>query len=133
MVKWLEEHMLTCFYKQTFGLDCPGCGMQRSIISLLKGDFAQSFLEHRLVFLKVYSLMVLFQDILHRVSFFLFLQDNDVVLLFVFSTIHILFNVKNGANIIKWIFIIASSSIFINFVYKIIFLNDICCAPGLGS
>ena len=107
MVKWLEEHMLSCSYKQTFGLDCPGCGMQRSIISLLKGDFAQSF-EHYppLIFL---------------------------IVLFVFSTIHILFNVKNGANIIKWIFIIASSSIFINFVYKIIFLNDICCAPGLGS
>jgi len=107
MSEWLENHMLPCFYKQTFGLDCPGCGMQRAIIALFKGDFTQSF-EH-------------YPPLL------------TLIILFVFSTVHILFDLKNGASIIKWIFIIASSSIFINFVYKLIFVNDICCATGLGS
>jgi hypothetical protein len=38
-----ERHMLPCFSKQVFGLDCPGCGLQRSIALLLKGEFADSF------------------------------------------------------------------------------------------
>jgi hypothetical protein len=29
--------------KQLFGLDCPGCGMQRSVALLFRGDFAEAF------------------------------------------------------------------------------------------
>ncbi len=42
MVEWLESHMLPCFYKKYFGVDCPGCGMQRSLVALLKGDLLES-------------------------------------------------------------------------------------------
>ena len=41
---WIERHALPCVYKQCFGLCCPFCGFQRSVIALLKGDVAQSFL-----------------------------------------------------------------------------------------
>lgn len=44
MIGWLERHMLPCAYKSIFGIDCPGCGFQRSFIALLKGDFAHSFI-----------------------------------------------------------------------------------------
>lgn len=30
--------MLPCAYKQMFGISCPMCGFQRSLISLLRGD-----------------------------------------------------------------------------------------------
>lgn len=36
--------MFPCIYKQLFGIDCPFCGFQRSVIALLKGDFADSFI-----------------------------------------------------------------------------------------
>ena len=39
----LEDYMLPCFTKKFFGFDCPGCGMQRSIAFLLKGDFTAAF------------------------------------------------------------------------------------------
>ena len=107
MINWLEEHMIACFYKQNFGIDCPGCGIQRSLLSLLKGDFAQSF--------EFYPPLI------------------TIIILFLFSVIHILFNLKNGANIIKWIFIIASLSIFINFVFKLIFVSDVCSIHSIGS
>lgn len=35
--------MLPCMNKWMFGIDCPGCGMQRSIAFLLKGQFADAF------------------------------------------------------------------------------------------
>ena len=34
--------MLTCFSKQYFGVECPGCGAQRSFICLLHGDILDS-------------------------------------------------------------------------------------------
>lgn len=39
----LEDHMLPCMHKAVFGVDCPGCGMQRSVLMLLKGDFWGAF------------------------------------------------------------------------------------------
>jgi hypothetical protein len=35
--------MLPCLNKKIFGVDCLGCGMQRAISFLLKGDFAAAF------------------------------------------------------------------------------------------
>jgi hypothetical protein len=46
MIDWLEHHLLSCFFKSTFGIECPGCGLQRSFISLLKGNFLESLHYH---------------------------------------------------------------------------------------
>lgn len=34
--------MLTCFSKKYLGVECPGCGIQRSFLELIHGDFMQS-------------------------------------------------------------------------------------------
>ncbi len=39
----LEDYMLTCVNKKLFGVECPGCGTQRSIALLFKGDFVAAF------------------------------------------------------------------------------------------
>lgn len=39
----LEEYMIPCLSKKLFGIDCPGCGMQRATVLLLEGDFAHAF------------------------------------------------------------------------------------------
>ncbi|MDD3003839.1 DUF2752 domain-containing protein [Flavobacterium sp.] len=39
----LEDFMIPCMSKKLFGLDCPGCGMQRSFAMLLRGEFADAF------------------------------------------------------------------------------------------
>ena len=41
IITWLEAHMGTCTFKEATGLVCPGCGIQRSIIALLKGDILE--------------------------------------------------------------------------------------------
>ncbi len=35
--------MLPCINKKIFGVDCLGCGMQRSIALLFKGEFVAAF------------------------------------------------------------------------------------------
>lgn len=42
MTQWLQSHLLTCPFKALTGYDCPGCGLQRSVIALLQGDVIKS-------------------------------------------------------------------------------------------
>lgn len=37
-----------CLSRRWFGIDCPGCGMTRSLVSLVHGDFAAAWRYHRL-------------------------------------------------------------------------------------
>ena len=37
-------------YKHFFGIECPGCGMVRACLSLLKADFKAAFSYHPMVF-----------------------------------------------------------------------------------
>lgn len=39
----LEDFMMPCLTKKYLGVDCPGCGLQRSISFLIKGDFASAW------------------------------------------------------------------------------------------
>lgn len=43
MNNWLKAHLLPCPFKYITGIDCPGCGFQRSLLALVKGDLHQSF------------------------------------------------------------------------------------------
>lgn len=47
-----------CLTRRTVGIDCPGCGLTRSVIHLVHGRFAASLTTHRLGGL-VFSLIVL--------------------------------------------------------------------------
>jgi hypothetical protein len=39
----LEKYMLPCFSKTLFGIECLGCGFQRALFLLFKGDFFAAF------------------------------------------------------------------------------------------
>lgn len=41
-IKWLQNYLLPCPFKKFTGLDCPFCGLQRSVIALITGNFRQS-------------------------------------------------------------------------------------------
>ncbi len=55
-----EDQMLPCLSKQLLDLECPGCGLQRSVVLLLQGEFKASFLMYP----GLYPLMLLFALIL---------------------------------------------------------------------
>lgn len=46
MLDFLRHHMLTCPSRKWLHMDCPGCGMQRSILSLLDGRLEESLRYH---------------------------------------------------------------------------------------
>ncbi|WP_148783816.1 DUF2752 domain-containing protein [Aquimarina intermedia] len=39
----MEKYMFPCLNKKLFGVDCLGCGLQRSLSYLAQGEFAQAF------------------------------------------------------------------------------------------
>lgn len=38
-----EDYMLPCLTKKIFGIECFGCGFQRSLSFLFQGDFVAAF------------------------------------------------------------------------------------------
>ncbi|MBI2722741.1 MAG: DUF2752 domain-containing protein [Bacteroidetes bacterium] len=94
MIDFLERHLFTCSIKNFTGFDCPGCGMQRAFVALLKGD------------------------ILSSLNFNPSLLPFLLTLLYV--TLHLSFNFKNGARNILWLFGFTVLLMLANFVFKII-------------
>ncbi len=93
MIHWLEKHMATCSIKSHTGIDCPGCGMQRSIIELLKGNIWES--------IQLYPALL------------------PLAFMFTFLTLHLIFNFKNGAKILKISYIVIAAIVLISYFIKI--------------
>ena len=51
----MEEFMLPCLNKQLLGLDCLGCGAQRALVLVFRGEFAAAFR----MFPAIYSILLL--------------------------------------------------------------------------
>lgn len=49
---------ITCPIKYVFGISCPGCGMTRSLFSLIRFDFQQSWHYHPLAIYLVILLVI---------------------------------------------------------------------------
>lgn len=61
----MEEYLLPCLNKQLFGLECYGCGGQRSILLLLKGDFHGAFF----MFPAIYPILILLGFVLFNLFY----------------------------------------------------------------
>ncbi|MFD0939737.1 DUF2752 domain-containing protein [Pedobacter boryungensis] len=93
VINWLQNHLLSCPFKQTLGIDCPGCGIQRSILELFQGNLIASF--------KLYPATI------------------PIITLFIYTIFHLKFDFKNGAIFIKMLYIGITLIIVINYIYKI--------------
>jgi len=51
----LDDVLLPCLNKHIFGIDCLGCGMQRSLVLLVSGEFGAAFR----MFPAIYTLLLL--------------------------------------------------------------------------
>ncbi|MBS1749943.1 MAG: DUF2752 domain-containing protein [Bacteroidetes bacterium] len=92
-IDWLEKHTLKCPVEKYFHIECPGCGMQRSIIALLRGNFASSFTLYPALF--------------------------PLVFLMVYTLLHFFYKFPNGAKFIITLQIITVSTVVVNYIYKI--------------
>ena len=95
MIDWLEQHMLPCPIEQLSGSPCPGCGMQRAIIELLRGNLSESFIY--------YPALI------------------PLILMLLFLFLHLILDIRQGAKILKYFFI--TNAIFISLSYLIKLIN----------
>jgi hypothetical protein len=93
MIQWLEGHMIQCPIHHATGMSCPGCGMQRAIIELLKGNIWDSILN--------YPALI------------------PLAAMFVYLILHLFFSFKNGAKILKIFFILNAIIISLNYILKL--------------
>lgn len=86
--------MLPCLNKKLFGIDCMGCGMQRSVALLLRGNFHEAYKMYPAIF--------------------------TIVIMLLFLLLHIKYQFKNGHNILLGLFIINILIIIANYINKFI-------------
>lgn len=91
---WLETHQLPCMFKAVTHFDCPGCGIQRSFILLIKGDLSASFL--------IYPALI------------------PILLLFTFLGIQLLARFSKGAAVLKYGYLFCAGIILVSYIYKFI-------------
>jgi hypothetical protein len=60
-----EEYMLPCLNKKLFGVECFGCGFQRSFFHLIKGEFTEAFL----LYPAIYTLIIFLLFVLLNLKF----------------------------------------------------------------
>ncbi len=96
LITWLDNHQQPCFYKKFLGIECPGCGLQRAFIELLKGNILES-IQH-------YPALL------------------PIIFMFFFLFLHLVFNYKKGAMILKITFIFNGVLIVLSYVFKMFIL-----------
>lgn len=78
LLDW-ENYMLPCFTKKIFGIDCPGCGLQRAMVLLVKGEFTEAFLMYP----AIYPIILLFGFLaLNKFIAFKFANTTITILMF---------------------------------------------------
>jgi len=55
----IENLMIPCVNKILLGFECPGCGIQRSLVFLMKGEFILAFKMYPAIFLIIPLFMLI--------------------------------------------------------------------------
>ncbi|WP_431174224.1 DUF2752 domain-containing protein [Flagellimonas flava] len=93
-----KDYMLPCLNKKLFGIDCPGCGMQRAVNLLLHGDFVEAFKMYPAVYPIVLLLLFLISNLFlklkyaHQIKFFLMLVTAGTIIISYILKMNSLFN-----------------------------------------
>lgn len=96
-LNWIEHHLLSCPVKSLTGMDCPGCGMQRSVLFLIRGDFLSSF--------------------------YLYPALLPLLLTFLFLLLHLRFKFRTGHKILLGLYFFSAGTVVISYLFKLFFLQ----------
>jgi len=86
LIIWLENNQQSCFYRQNFGIYCPGCGLQTAFISFLKCNFYESFLAYPALIPLIFTFSFLFfyiltkKEIIFKIVKYLLFSDLILIL-----------------------------------------------------
>lgn len=88
----IEDYMLPCLNKKMFGIECMGCGMQRSVLLIFKGEFSNAFHMYPAIF--------------------------TLILLFTLVVINTFKNFRYSSKIITILAVLNGIIIITNFIFK---------------
>lgn len=80
-----EDFMLPCLNKQIFGVECPGCGIQRSVSLLFQGEFVAAFKMYPAIYAIILLLGFLLID-----TFFTIKHSNKITILLLITSISLI-------------------------------------------
>ena len=66
----IEDHMLPCVNKTLFGIECMGCGLQRSVALILKGEFIAAFYMYPAIYPLIFLFAAIGLNIFKKVKYF---------------------------------------------------------------
>jgi hypothetical protein len=78
----IENYMLPCFSKRIFGVECPGCGIQRALAFLVQGDFGAAFHMYPAIYTLIPLLFFLLADHLFKIKY-----SNAITIVLMFATV----------------------------------------------
>ena len=94
LVDWMERNMLSCPSKKFLHLECPGCGLQRSVIALFRGDIQSS--------LSLYPATI------------------PMLALLALVALHLRFDFRFGAVVIKYLQLGVAIIVLVFYIYKVL-------------
>lgn len=77
-----ENNMLPCLNKQVLGVECTGCGLQRSVLLLLDGDFTAAFYMYPAIYPMILLLLFLLVDQFVKIKY-----NNTISIALMISTV----------------------------------------------
>lgn len=95
---WLEHHLLPCPYKSLLGIDCPGCGMQRAFVALLRGRVLDSLMLYPALLPVLFTLGL--------------------------TVVHLKFRLRQGAAYIKYSYILTVSIVVVSYILKLAYQSS---------
>jgi len=81
----IENYMLPCFTKKLFGFDCPGCGIQRALLHLVRGEFGAAFEMYPAIYPMLLLFAFLAMDKLFAIKF-----SNKITIVLMVTTVGVL-------------------------------------------
>ena len=81
----IEDLMLPCLSKVLFGMECMGCGIQRSVLLIFKGEFVSAFFMYPAIYTLILLLVFVginhFRDIKHANAIIIILAVINLILI----------------------------------------------------
>lgn len=65
----LENYMLPCLSKKFLGLECFGCGLQRSVVLLFQGEFLEAFKMYPAIFVLIPLFAIILLNAVYKFKF----------------------------------------------------------------
>ncbi|WP_420602371.1 DUF2752 domain-containing protein [Flagellimonas sp.] len=93
-----KDFMLPCLNKELFGIECPGCGMQRSVDLLFHGEFLAAFKMYPAIYPIIFLLIFLTSNIFikfkfgHQIKLFLMLATAATIIISYILKMNNIFN-----------------------------------------